>query len=737
MIGTRVGHFQIEEKLAAGGMGEVYLALDLKLDRRVALKFIHPDLAADPDARRRFEREARAIAALDHPYVGAVHGVEEADGRLLIVLAYIKGRSLESVLTDGPLLPARVLAFLPRIAEGLDAAHRRGIVHRDIKSANIMVGEHDLPKLVDFGIALRGEDTRLTDTGAQAGTPGFTAPEVYRGEPATTRSDVFSLGVVFYQVITGHLPFQGKSPAATMYAALNEDAAPFPNDIAPELRALEPVVRRCLEKDPARRFADAGAVCDGLELVGGESLRQVSRASPRRLGARAWAILGTVLALGAAVGWFAMRRGTVMQPAVTDATAKRTVAVLEFENLTGDASLDWMKRGVSELVSAALIQSATLDVFDAQRLGDLASNDHPVAPSTASNAFLARHGVRHALAGSILRSGGTLRLQGRLLDTRDGRVIRSCVAEGPADSGLFSLVGRLMPDLQVALEVNLTGNREAEGWLREITTSSADAYRLYLTGHQALLARHWKEAAAAYEKALDLDSTFVAARTELSGAYWNLSDTPKLQLTRAAMQRLRATASHRDQLRIDLLESVVGGDPPTLIRAASELRQLYPENRFYTYLLGRGYYTSKQYQRCLDALRPLVEQRYTWAWTYALYGHAAANLGDSTAAQRALDLGFEVTKADPELSCDYAYFLRMRGNQARAREVLEQALQSTALAESPVAEGELRLELAINLAARGDRLRARQELQRSLALLPPDDEAQVEADSLRRVLGMK
>jgi tetratricopeptide (TPR) repeat protein/TolB-like protein len=414
------------------------------------------------------------------------------------------------------------------------------------------------------------------------------------------------------------------------------------------------------------------------------------------------------------------------------------VAVLEFTNLTGDPALDWMKRGVAELLSAALVQSEALDVFDAQRLGDLAAAGRPgPPPAPPSYAFLARHRIRRAITGSILRSGGALRIQGQIVDTDGGRLVRSFAVEGPADSGLFHLVGRLLPDLQVALEVNLTGDSEAEGWLREITTTSADAYRLYLRGHEAMLASHWSEAASAFEQALELDSTFIAARTELSGAYWNLGDEAKLALTRAAMRRLRSRADHRGQLRIDLLESVVGGDPPGLIRSASELAQLYPENRLYTYLLGRGYYTAKQYRRCLDTLRPLVEERYRWSWTYVLSAHSAAQLGDSAAAQRLFELGFEVTRADPELTYVYVRFLQARGDRQKSRAAIEAALRSPALAETPAGEGGLRLELAKDLAARGDDVRARQELRRAAELIPRSDEARPEADSLARLYGVR
>lgn len=739
MIATVLGHFRIESPIGAGGMGQVWLAHDLRLDRRVALKFIHPELANDPEARRRFEREARALAALDHPNVGGVFGVEEADGRLFLVLAWIEGESLETLLTRGRVEVPRARRLLPGIANGLAAAHRRGIVHRDVKAANVMVGAGDVAKVVDFGVAQRTGDTRLTQAGAYSGTPGYTAPEVFRGEPTDARSDVFALGVVLYEALTGRAPFDRAHPAAALHAVLNENPAPFGADLPAEFRALEPVVMRCLEKDPTRRFADAGEVAQALDAWAHAPLAMPARPAARRR-IPGWLIPAVaVIAIGIAGTWLMQRRNsalTTKTPAAGE--AKSSVALLEFENLTGDPSLDWMKRGVPELVGAALVQSSTLDVFDGQRLGDLTTNaggkDRNANPTYT---FLAGHGIRRAIVGSILRSGNALHIQSRIVDTDGGRLVRSMAVEGPADSGMFHLVGRLIPDLQVALEVNLTGNREAEAWLREITTTSADAYRLYLRGHEALIAVHYKEAAAALEQAVDLDSTFVAAHTDLAGVYWNLGDEPRLALTRAAMQRLRHRADHRGQLRVDLFESVVGNDPPGIVRAASELTRLYPENRFYTYLLGRGYYTTKQYERCLATLRPLVEQRYSWPYTYVLSARSAAHLGDTTAALRAFEMGYQVTNAEPELTYAYVSFLHARREWGKARPLIETSLKSPALGENPVAEGELRVELAKSLSVSGDLARAREEVKRASPLIPADDEARPVADSLLRTFGVK
>jgi len=750
VIGEVLGHFRILEKLGAGGMGEVYLALDLKLDRKVALKFIHPTLAMDPEARKRFEREARALAALDHSYVGAVYGVEEANGRLFMVLAYIDGQSLDAALSQGPLSPGRARALLPKIAEGLEAAHRRGLVHRDMKCSNVMIADGDVPKVVDFGIALFHGETRLTETGLYSGTPGYTAPEVFRGEPSTPRSDVFSLGVIFYQALTGLAPFAREHPAAALNAVLNEDPLPFPPELALEVLALEPIVRRCLEKDPHQRYADAGEVADALRAAIGTApstawaertvtiphQRTEAPLQRRSRWRRSWTVTLVVLVGAGVAAWFVTQRRAGAPPPGAGGE-KRSVAVLAFENVTGDPSLDWMERGIAELLGSALLQSPALDVFDAQRIADLAANDRAPNPSSPSFSFLARHRIQRAIAGSILRSGGALRIQGRIVDTDGGRTVQSYAVEGPADSGLFNLVGRLVPDLQVGLEVNLTGNREAEGWLREITTTSVDAYRLYLSGHQALIGSRWREAAAAFEQALAIDSSFIAARTELSGAYWNLGDMENLGLTRAAMQRLRSRADHRGQLRIDLMEAVVAGDSPLLIRSAAELARLYPENRFYTYLLGRGYFTSQQYARCLETLRPLVEQRYEWPYTYVLSARSAEHLGDLATARRDWELGFEVSKAEPEFSYAYIQFLHGQGDQDRIRAVLDQALRHPALKESPVGEGELRLELARDFVSRGDSARARQEMRRADPLIPDKDEARPMADSLVRVLGLR
>ena len=267
MDGTRVTHFQVGRMLGRGGMGEVYEAVDLDLDRRVALKFIAPELAADADNLQRFEREARSAAALNHPHIATLYSFERDGTRRFIAMELVEGESLRDRMRPGPLPIGEALAIARDVAAALAAAHRRGIVHRDIKPENLMFGDEGRVKVMDFGLARAALASRITLTGSTLGTAGYMSPESIRGS-AGPPTDVFALGVVLYEMLAGRLPFPGDNPMALMFTIANEP--PFPlREARPDVPgAIEALVARLLEKDPERRMTAADAARELAGMTG-------------------------------------------------------------------------------------------------------------------------------------------------------------------------------------------------------------------------------------------------------------------------------------------------------------------------------------------------------------------------------------------------------------------------------------------------------------------------------------
>ena len=260
--GEVILHYKVEDRLGAGGMGVVFKALDLKLRRHVALKFLPPSLVLDNSYRDRFVREAMAASALDHPNIGAVHAIEETgDGRLFIVMVCYAGETLKQRLDRGTLLTKEAVDIALQAARGLAKAHECGIIHRDIKPSNLMVTPDGVVKIVDFGLAKISGGSELTETGARMGTAAYMSPEQATGSPVDYRTDLWSLGVVLYELLSGRLPFTGDNPAALLYAVVHCDAPPLAG-IPPR---LQEIVRRCMAKAPQERYLSVVDFINDLE----------------------------------------------------------------------------------------------------------------------------------------------------------------------------------------------------------------------------------------------------------------------------------------------------------------------------------------------------------------------------------------------------------------------------------------------------------------------------------------
>ena len=359
MVGTTLGHYRIVRPLGHGGMGDVYAAEDLRLHRFVALKVLPRDTALDPERLERFEREAQAVAALNHPNVVTLYGVEEADGLHFLTMELVEGKTLAELMTpEGLATPAFMAIALP-LVEAICAAHDRGIIHRDLKPANVMVGTEGRLKVLDFGLAkLKREPTALADSDVATaadltapyhvvGTAAYMSPEQAEGRPVDARSDIFSLGVIFYELATGARPFRGDS-AMSVLSSVIKDTPPDPVEVNPAVPPeLDRIIRRCLAKDPARRYQsivdlrndleEANSRASRVAVAQASPVRDATHGRPRRTRLRQWPLVaaGVMGALVAAISYAAFWR----TPAAPPATAAPLRA--EFAQLTSQPGIEW------------------------------------------------------------------------------------------------------------------------------------------------------------------------------------------------------------------------------------------------------------------------------------------------------------------------------------------------------------------------------------------------------------
>jgi hypothetical protein len=399
MIGTTVSHYKIVEKLGEGGMGVVYKAHDLELDRFVALKFLPAHLMGEEEQRKRFMQEAKAVSSLDHPNVCTIYEINRTPaGEMFIAMAYYEGTTLKAVVQKGALPLEKVLRYSVQIARGLSRAHEANVTHRDVKPANVIITRHDDAKIVDFGLAKLMHSTGLTRTGATMGTIAYMSPEQARGARVDHRTDIWSLGVVMYEMITGDRPFKGDFEQAVIYSILNEEELRL-SGLVPELpQPVARVVHRALAKDPAKRFASMSDVLAELEpmkvQVSGESPVQGTATrppSPRRK--RPWmgAVIGGVLVLAAAAIY-----ALVLRPS-GDGAREAAIAAREFSHRAEQAALSEGARdhAAGEVWAAEALVSRASAEFDAGRFAQATTLFESAAAKFTAALEAARSG-RHS-----------------------------------------------------------------------------------------------------------------------------------------------------------------------------------------------------------------------------------------------------------------------------------------------------------------------------------------------------
>jgi len=550
MIGSTVSHYRILEKLGGGGMGVVYKAEDVKLGRRVALKFLPDDVGDDPQALERLRREARAASALEHPNICTIHDIDEDAGRHFIVMELVEGETLGDRLVTRPLSLEQVLELGIQIADALDAAHGHGIIHRDIKPGNVLITKRGQAKLMDFGLAKQagppeagsamptamGEQP-LTSPGSAIGTVAYMSPEQARGDELDARTDLFSFGAVLYEMATGKKPFSGTTTAVIFDGILNR-APVSPVRLNPELPAeLERIVNTALEKDRELRYQTAAELRADLKRLKRDSesgrVAAAETPAPSRPRSRIPVVIGAfaVLAL-AGVAWFLSTRGRPSSPG-SRPVSQISIAVLPFQNLGADKSADFLKLALPDEVVTAMSYSPALAI---RPFAATLKYDKPgVDPQTAGKELR----VDRILTGHYRSDPGRLQVTLEVVDTDANQVVwRDTLSGSPTD--LIGLQQQITARLNQGLLPLLGATSAVEGSTRP---RNPEAYDLYL--RSAALSRDVRpnaDALAMLERAVGLDADYAPAWNALGDRYYydgqyGGGGVPAFERARAALER--------------------------------------------------------------------------------------------------------------------------------------------------------------------------------------------------------
>ena len=602
MIGSTILHYKILEKLGEGGMGVVYLAEDTKLKREVAIKFLPHHISANEEERKRFEIEAQAAASLNHPNIATVYSIENSGDEIFIVMEYIDGVELKDKIKSTPIPINEAINIAIQIVEGLAAAHEKGIVHRDIKSDNIMLTPKGQVKIMDFGLAKVKGASKLTQAGSTVGTAAYMSPEQAQGEEVDTRSDIFSFGIILYEMLTTHLPFRGEHQAALLYSVINEEPQPIARFNEKVTEDLERIVLKSLAKDRDERYqhiddmlADLRRERKNLEYVrsgyvkktatipavseSNKEIQPVQKKSEKK-GYTFKIIIPAAIVILLAAAFFIFnpfKSQEIQNNGIT--AAGNSLAVMYFENIPDPLDKEHTSEMLTNLLITSLSQVKGLEVISRERLlniqKDLGQTDTKTISSSIAEQVAERAGVTTMLVGSILQEKPKLAVTTRLIDVQSGKIISSQQVTNFSADKIFNLVD----SLSILIQSNFqTPSSQSEvKSVAEITTESREAYRAYVTGLELRDKLYNTEAIAAFSRAIEIDKNFAMAYYSLSLAQsFNSGINQESQASLKKAVELADRTTEHERLQILTYNYAVQNNMLEAIKGYEELINKYP-----------------------------------------------------------------------------------------------------------------------------------------------------------------
>ncbi|MFN2239638.1 MAG: protein kinase [Thermoanaerobaculia bacterium] len=620
-IGTRLGPYEIVAPIGAGGMGEVWRARDQRLQRDVAIKVLPEVTAETPTALARFEREARAVAALSHPNILAIHDFGNEGGVLFAVMELLEGATLRERIRQSDIPLGRALEWAHQIAQGLAAAHQRGIIHRDLKPDNIFVTRDGLVKILDFGLARHDgtgaprsfEESTIAQTypGAIVGTVGYQSPEQARGESSDHRSDIFSFGVVFYEILAGRRAFARKTPTETIVAILREEPKPLIECGRAVPAEVEEILAHCLEKDCEERFHSAGDLAFALRLTIRGSSTSGGDAAPR----------------------------STPQPSDSQRVAERSLAVLPFRNIGASVETEYFTDGMTEEIINSISNIATLHV----------------AARTSSFAFKGRQddvrkigrelGVAMVMEGSVRQVDSRLRVSAQLINVESGFQVWSERWDREI-ADVFAVQDEIAQAIASTFKL---GVNEPSGTAGAGKTQNVEAYDRYLKGRFLLAHRHTAEAINEFQSAIEHDAAFVDAHTALADG-WAIRGFYGGVSTWEAWARAGAAVDEAERIAPD----------SAAIPLSRAILELY-----------YGWNTAREEALCRKAIELNPKSAEGWNWL----GLCLGLQGRTSEALAATGQGIELEPYHTNVRTSSAAAFLMTGDYSSAERILAKALE--------------------------------------------------------------
>jgi len=608
MTGKTILHYKIVEKLGEGGMGIVYLAEDTKLKRQVAIKFLPHHISDNSDERKRFEIEAQAAAALNHPNIATIHNIEEADDEIFIVMEYITGKHLKDYINSKPLSVEEATNISIHIAGGLQAAHDKGIVHRDIKSSNIMSTDDEQVKIMDFGLAKVRGGVQLTTDHSTLGTAAYMSPEQVKGEEVDQRSDIWSFGVVMYEILTGQLPFKGEYEQAVTYSIVNENPNPI-SEVRSDLpHELEIIINKCLEKNVENRYQHADDILVDLRKIVKEfetkeilSKAGVSDTQPQKQ-SRSFIFQGviTFVVILFISGYFILR-------GEEESGEKISIAVVDFVNETDEMELN----GLSGMLITALEQSRRLSVLTRSRMFDilnqLGKKDVDNINEKMGMEICKQANIGALAVASIRKLGNRYAIDLKVIDPHKNEHLVTAKEEENGQEKIFAMIDRLAEKTRKGLNEKAEELQAARQNVAEVTTTNLEAYEHFFQGEQLLSKLKINQAIEEFKKAVFLDSTFALAYYRLGYAYGWLTKT---DLAREALAKARSMIDRIPEKERYILrseEAHLKGAYEAAIPILEEGVKIYPEDKEILYNFGDALYHEGRYDESIKYLEKVLE----------------------------------------------------------------------------------------------------------------------------------